>query len=104
MTTQQLTDYFRQEGSASEKAFENSSHKIILKQNSESFKAMRANPKLASFVDLVNGNPIELSNLLGRHIFFDQLGMLIRKFKIQAVPAIIEQENNVIKISEISTY
>ncbi|KJV85833.1 conjugative transfer domain protein, partial [Orientia tsutsugamushi str. UT76] len=47
---------------------------------------------------------IELSNLLGRHIFFDQLGMLIRKFKIQAVPAIIEQENNVIKISEISTY
>ncbi|KJV50991.1 conjugative transfer TraC domain protein [Orientia tsutsugamushi str. Gilliam] len=37
--------------SASEKAFENSSHKIILKQNSESFKAMRANPKLAGFVD-----------------------------------------------------
>ncbi|KJV70800.1 ftsK/SpoIIIE family protein [Orientia tsutsugamushi str. TA763] len=51
LATQQLTDYFRQEGSASEKAFENSSHKIILKQNSESFKAMRANPKLAGFVD-----------------------------------------------------
>ncbi|QES95914.1 TraC family protein [Orientia tsutsugamushi] len=51
LATQQLTDYFHQEGSASEKAFENSSHKIILKQNSESFKAMRANPKLAGFVD-----------------------------------------------------
>ncbi|WP_371220800.1 TraC family protein [Orientia tsutsugamushi] len=51
LATQQLTDYFRQEGSASEKAFKNSSHKIILKQNSESFKAMRANPKLAGFVD-----------------------------------------------------
>lgn len=51
LATQQLTDYFRQEGSASEKAFENSSHKVILKQNPESFKAMRANPKLAGFVD-----------------------------------------------------
>ncbi|MCC8399461.1 MAG: TraC family protein [Rickettsia endosymbiont of Platyusa sonomae] len=51
LATQQLTDYFRQEGSASEKAFENSSHKIILKQNPESFKAMRANPKLSGFVD-----------------------------------------------------
>ena len=51
LATQQLTDYFRQEGAASEKAFENSAHKIILKQNPESFKAMRANPKLASFVD-----------------------------------------------------
>jgi conjugal transfer ATP-binding protein TraC len=51
LATQQLTDYFRQEGSASEKAFENASHKIILKQNPESFKAMRANPKLANFVD-----------------------------------------------------
>jgi conjugal transfer ATP-binding protein TraC len=51
LATQQLTDYFRGEGSAAEKAFENSSHKVILKQNPESFKAMRANPKLAGFVD-----------------------------------------------------
>ncbi|WP_103896859.1 TraC family protein [Rickettsia fournieri] len=51
LATQQLTDYFREEGSAAEKAFENSSHKIILKQNPESFKAMRASPKLAGFVD-----------------------------------------------------
>ncbi|KJV52660.1 putative conjugative transfer protein [Orientia tsutsugamushi str. Gilliam] len=52
---------------------------------------------------LVNGNPIELSNLLDRHVFFDQLCFLSTKFKIQAVPAIIQQENNVLKISEIST-
>ena len=51
LATQQLTDYFREAGSAAEKAFENSSHKVILKQNPESFKAMRANPKLAGFVD-----------------------------------------------------
>ncbi|KJW07599.1 AAA-like domain protein [Orientia tsutsugamushi str. UT144] len=35
LATQQLTDYFCQEESAFEKAFKNSSHKIILKQNSE---------------------------------------------------------------------
>ncbi|KJV77346.1 AAA-like domain protein [Rickettsia hoogstraalii str. RCCE3] len=46
LATQQLTDYFREAGSAAEKAFENSSHKVILKQNPESFKAMRANPNL----------------------------------------------------------
>ncbi|AFC69981.1 conjugal transfer protein traC [Rickettsia amblyommatis] len=51
LATQQLTDYFRESGSAAEKAFENSSHKVILKQNPESFKAMRANPKLTDFVD-----------------------------------------------------
>lgn len=51
LATQQLTDYFRGESSAAEKAFENASHKVILKQNADSFKAMRANPKLAGFVD-----------------------------------------------------
>ncbi len=33
LATQQLTDYFRGEGSAAEKAFENSSHKVILKES-----------------------------------------------------------------------
>lgn len=51
LATQQLTDYFRGESSVAEKAFENASHKVILKQNADSFKAMRANPKLAGFVD-----------------------------------------------------
>lgn len=50
LATQQLTDYFREESPASEKAFENASWKAILKQNPESLLAMKANPKLASFV------------------------------------------------------
>ena len=50
LATQQLTDYFRQESPAAEKAFENASWKAILKQNPESLLAMRSNPKLASFV------------------------------------------------------
>ncbi|KJV71837.1 putative conjugative transfer protein [Orientia tsutsugamushi str. TA763] len=49
---------------------------------------------------LVNGNPIELSNLLGRHVFFDQLGFLSMKFKIQAVPAIIEQKITCLKLAK----
>ena len=50
LATQQLTDYFREEGGAAEKAFENSAWKAVLKQNPESLLAMRANPKLESFV------------------------------------------------------
>ncbi|KJV54520.1 type IV secretory system Conjugative DNA transfer family protein [Orientia tsutsugamushi str. Kato PP] len=59
LATQQLTDYFRQEGSASEKAFENSSHKIILKQNSESFKAMRANLSLQALLMRLEANLLQ---------------------------------------------
>lgn len=50
LATQQLTDYFRSESPAAEKAFENSSWKAILKQNPESLNALRSNPKLEAFV------------------------------------------------------
>ena len=50
LATQQLTDYFRAESPAAEKAFENSSWKAILKQNPESLVALRSNPKLEAFV------------------------------------------------------
>jgi conjugal transfer ATP-binding protein TraC len=50
LATQQLTDYFRPESPAAEKAFENSSWKAILKQNPETLLALRSNPKLAAFV------------------------------------------------------
>lgn len=50
LATQQLTDYFRAESPAAEKAFENSSWKAILKQNPETLSSLRANPKLESFV------------------------------------------------------
>lgn len=50
LATQQLTDYFRPESPAAEKAFENSSWKAILKQNPDSLMALRSNPKLEAFV------------------------------------------------------
>ncbi len=50
---------------------------------------------------LTKGNPIELGQELNKQIFFDQGGVLTTCFKIKAIPAIIEQEGVLLKISEI---
>ena len=41
---------------------------------------------------LVNGSPIEFQKKLNKEIFFDQHGVLIRKFGIRQVPAIVFQK------------
>lgn len=48
--SQQLGDFIDPEYPAAEKAFANSSWKLILKQNPESLLAMRDDPKLKAFV------------------------------------------------------
>lgn len=50
---------------------------------------------------LTNGIPIELSQALDRSVYFDQGGLLIEKFKIGALPAIVEQDGKLLKVSEI---
>jgi conjugal transfer ATP-binding protein TraC len=50
LATQQLSDYFRPESPAAEKAFENSSWKAILMQNANALHALRQNPKLSAYV------------------------------------------------------
>ncbi len=50
---------------------------------------------------LTKGNPIELRQELNKQVFFDQGGVLTTRFKIKAIPAIIEQEGILLKISEI---
>ncbi|KJV77140.1 type-F conjugative transfer system protein TraW [Rickettsia hoogstraalii str. RCCE3] len=50
---------------------------------------------------LTKGNLIELGQELNKQIFFDQGGVLTTRFKIKAIPAIIEQEGILLKISEI---
>ncbi|WP_341794385.1 type-F conjugative transfer system protein TraW [Rickettsia endosymbiont of Rhinocyllus conicus] len=50
---------------------------------------------------LTKGNPIELGQELNKQIFFDQGGVLTTRFKIKAIPVIIEQEGILLKISEI---
>ncbi|MCP3848684.1 MAG: conjugal transfer protein TraW [Gammaproteobacteria bacterium] len=52
-------------------------------------------------VILVAGSPVKLSERLGREIYFDQHdGFLTKKWGIKAVPAIVIQEKNRLKIME----
>lgn len=50
---------------------------------------------------LVNGPIIDLMNEKNIRLYFDQQGLLINKFRIQNIPAIVSQENNLLKIEEV---
>lgn len=50
LATQQITDYFKPESPASQKAFENASHKAILKQNPDTLSSLSEHPHLKEFV------------------------------------------------------
>jgi conjugal transfer pilus assembly protein TraW len=52
-------------------------------------------------VVLTNGAPLDLGKELNRPVYFDQNGILCRRFKIEAVPAIIEQDGLLLKVSEV---
>ncbi|WP_103896875.1 type-F conjugative transfer system protein TraW [Rickettsia fournieri] len=59
-----------------------------------------SNSKIGKLV-LTSGNPIKLAKKLNKPVFFDQGGVLTTRFKIKAVPAIVQQESTLLKISEI---
>lgn len=50
---------------------------------------------------LTNGAPLQISDQLKQTVYFDQAGILCYRFKIEAVPALVEQEGNLLKISEV---
>ncbi len=52
---------------------------------------------------LVSGSPLELQKKINRPVFFDQGGILCRRFKIEAVPCVVEQEKGQkhLKINEV---
>lgn len=50
---------------------------------------------------LTKGSPIELARELNQDVFFDQAGSLTARFSIRAIPAIVEQEDKLLKVSEI---
>ncbi|MFU7500198.1 MAG: type-F conjugative transfer system protein TraW [Candidatus Tisiphia sp.] len=50
---------------------------------------------------LTKGNPSQLAQQLDQHVFFDQGGTLTTRFKIKTMPAMVEQEGSLLKISEI---
>ncbi|MBP6985483.1 MAG: type-F conjugative transfer system protein TraW [Alphaproteobacteria bacterium] len=59
-------------------------------------------PDIKVKVILVSGAPFELMESWDKPVFFDQGGVLTGKFEIQAVPAVVEQEGQHLKISEIA--
>ena len=52
-------------------------------------------------ITLTRGAPLELANKIGRRVYFDQGGILCAKFKIENVPAKVEQEGNLLRVSEV---
>jgi conjugal transfer pilus assembly protein TraW len=50
---------------------------------------------------LVNGTPLQLSKYFNRAVYFDQGGILCRRFKIEYTPALVEQSGNLLVIREI---
>ena len=50
---------------------------------------------------LVKGRPLDLEEQLKRPIYFDQGGMLTRKFGIRAVPCRITQQGKSLKVDEV---
>ncbi|RYE27421.1 MAG: conjugal transfer protein TraW [Sphingobacteriaceae bacterium] len=50
---------------------------------------------------LIGGRILDLQNEIGQSMYFDQAGELTNKFGIKAVPAIVEQEGNRLKIVEV---
>ncbi|WP_250311505.1 conjugal transfer protein TraW [Rickettsia endosymbiont of Oedothorax gibbosus] len=50
---------------------------------------------------LIAGRPLDLQKELNREVYFDQAGILTTKFKIEQVPAIIEQEGKLLRIREV---
>ena len=50
---------------------------------------------------LVNGDYIEASKKLNTRIYFDQRGVLVDRFGIKALPAIVKQEKRSIYVQQI---
>lgn len=57
---------------------------------------------LTGKIVLINGSPLKLSKKHHRVIYFDQSGLLSRHFNIRHVPAIITQDGNLLKVTEIN--
>lgn len=50
---------------------------------------------------LTKGAPQEVAQQLKRPVYFDQGGLFCHRFKIESVPAIIEQENKLLRVREV---
>lgn len=57
--------------------------------------------KLEDKLILVAGRPFDLEKELDSKVYFDQAGVLTSKFKIEQVPAIVQQEKKYLRITEV---
>jgi len=53
-------------------------------------------------VILVNGDWTQATERLGQAVFFDQRGTLVKRFGITAVPAVVEQQGKVLRVTEFA--
>ena len=51
---------------------------------------------------LVGGKPLQLAREIKSQVYFDQFGELSNRFSIAHVPAIVEQEDKQLKITQIN--
>lgn len=51
---------------------------------------------------LVKGPISDLMKQLNMQLFFDQKGVLVKRFRIEHVPAIVSQENRLLRIDEVT--
>ena len=51
---------------------------------------------------LLGGNYESLKKELGSELYFDQTGEWVKKFKIESLPAILSQEDKIIRVHEIN--
>lgn len=63
--------------------------------------ALRATTQLNAKLILTNGSPFDRMKAAQRRFFFDQGGKLTGKFGIRAVPAVVEADGPVLKVSEV---
>lgn len=57
-------------------------------------------PVGASKSILVNGDIAELMQALGRRLYFDQAGVLVQRFEITALPAVVRQSDEVLYVEQ----
>lgn len=50
---------------------------------------------------MVKGAPLDAMTRFQRRFYFDQGGFLVQRFAIRAVPAVVEQDGRVMKVTEI---
>lgn len=73
--------------------------KVILIDGDSSRQVSWAKPQ-DGIITLVRGAPHIAAKELNRRVYFDQGGYLCKRFRIEAVPAIIEQDGRLLRITE----